>query len=190
MMKRIKETFKIPECLALANITILHKKKCKLDLKNWCGIFVSSVLRTILIKLVHGLTYEMVNENIGARKYKSVRNHLFLLNSVISEVMSSVKKTPIDITIMDFKQMFDSEELETVINSFYEAEIKDDMIGLVYEANKSVTFAVKTPSGLTSKRTIRNKIMQGDVMSPLVSSNMVDENITKIAMATQNFYIY
>ena len=156
---------------------------------------MSSVLRTILMKLVHGRTYEIVNENmtdsqIGARKNKSVQNHLFVLNSVISDVMSSVKKTPIDITIMDFKQMFDSEELETVLNSFYEAGIKDDMLGLVYEANKSVTFAVKTPSGLTSKRTIRNKIMQGDVMSPLVSSNMVDDNITKMAMATQNFYMY
>ena len=117
MMKRIKETFKIPECLALANITILHKKKCKLDLKNWRGIFLSSVLHTILMKLVHERTYEIVNENmtdsqIGARKNKSVRNHLFVLNSVISDVMSSVKKTPIDITIMDFKQMFDKHQVD------------------------------------------------------------------------------
>ena len=156
---------------------------------------MSSVLRIILMKLVHGRTYEIVNENmiysqIGTRKNKSLQNNLFVLNSVISDVMSSVKRTPIDITIMNFKKIIDSEELETLLNSFYEAGIKDDMLGLVYEANTSVTFAVKTAIGLTSKRTIRNKIMQGDVMSPLVSSNMVDENITKIAMATQNFYIY
>ena len=31
--------------------------------------------------------------------------------------------------------------------------------------------------------------MQGDVISPLVSSNMVDENISKRAMATHNFYM-
>ena len=86
--------------------------------------------------------------------------------------------------------MFDSEKLETVLNSFYEAGIHDDMLGLVYEANKNVTFAVKTPSGLTSRRNISNKIMQGDVISPLVSSNMVDENISKRAMATHNFYMY
>ena len=97
MMNKIKKTLQIPDCLKVANITILHKKKCKLDLNNWRGIFVSSVLRTILMKLVHDWTYETVNVNmtdgqIGARKQKSVRNHLFVLNSVISDVMSSIKK--------------------------------------------------------------------------------------------------
>ena len=47
LMTRIKESLKIPECLQAAYITILHKKKCKLDLNNWRGIFVSSVLITI-----------------------------------------------------------------------------------------------------------------------------------------------
>ena len=32
--------------------------------------------------------------------------------------------------------------------------------------------------------------MQGDVLSPLVSSNMVDHNISKVALATGNFYMY
>ena len=64
MMNRIKESLEIPECLQAANITVLHKKKCKLDLNNWRGIFVSSVLRTILMKLVHGQTYEIVNKNM------------------------------------------------------------------------------------------------------------------------------
>ena len=109
MMNRIKKKMEIPQCLTTANITILHKNKCKLDLNNWRGIYVSSVLRTILMKLVHGRTYEVVNKNmtdgqIGARKNKSGRNHLFILNSVLSDVMSSVKKTPIDLTIMDFNK--------------------------------------------------------------------------------------
>ena len=47
LMTRIKESLKIPECLQAFYITILHKKKCKLDLNNWRGIFVSSVLITI-----------------------------------------------------------------------------------------------------------------------------------------------
>ena len=52
MMNRIKTEIVVPECLRRANITILHKKGSKLDLKNWRGIFVCSVLRTILMKLV------------------------------------------------------------------------------------------------------------------------------------------
>ena len=55
---------------------------------------------------------------------------------------------------------------------------------------KFVTFAVKTTTGLIEYRTIRNKIMQGDVLSPLMSSNFVDTNIGKIAVSTGNTYLY
>ena len=108
----------------------------------------------------------------------------------MSDVTSSKKKIPIDLSIMDFKQMFDAEELPIVLNAFYESGVKDDMFSLLHEANSSVTFAVKTPSGLTESRSIRNKIMQGDIMSPLLSSNMVDHHIGKMAVATKNIYMY
>ena len=63
------------------------------------------------------------------------------------------------------------------------------MLAIFSEANKGVTFSVKTPSGLTKTKTLQNKIRQGDVISPLVSSNMVDENISKVAVATHNLYM-
>ena len=64
------------------------------------------------------------------------------------------------------------------------------MFAIIYEANKSVMFAVKTPTGLTEYRTIKNKVMQGDVLSPLMSSNMVDKNIGKVAISARNVYMY
>ena len=113
MFNEMKNQVTIPECLRTAHVTILHKKKCRLDLNNWRGIFVCSVLRTILMKLIYERTYpkvelSMTDSQIGARKHKSVRNHLFVLNTILSDVMSSVKKEPIDLSIMDFKQMFDN----------------------------------------------------------------------------------
>ena len=39
MMNKIKHDRKVPECLRRANITILRKKNCKLDLNNWRGVF-------------------------------------------------------------------------------------------------------------------------------------------------------
>ena len=195
MMNRIKTEIVVPECLRRANITILHKKGSKLDLKNWRGIFLCSVFRKILMKLVLERTYEKVTQSmsdckIGAQKNKSVRNHLFVLNSIISDVMSSKKKKSVDLNIMDFKQMFDAEELTNVLNSFYEAGVRDDMFAIVNEANKSVKFAVKTPTGMTDTRTINNKIMKGDVLSPLISSNMVDKNIVDPAISSRNVYMY
>ena len=49
--------------------------------------------------------------------------------------------------------------------------------------------AVKTPNRLTQKITINEKVMQGDVFC-LVSSNMVDKNIGKVALVTGNTYKY
>ena len=97
MMNQMKSQTSIPESLRTAQITILHKKGCKLDLNNWRGIFVSSVLRTILMKLIYERTYYIVSSNvidsqIGARKNKSFRHNLFVLNTIISDVTSSKKK--------------------------------------------------------------------------------------------------
>ena len=73
---------------------------------------------------------------IRAIKKKRVSNHLFLLNLILSDVLSSNKKEPIDINIMDFKQMFDAEALPIVLNAYFEAGVTDDMLALVNEANK------------------------------------------------------
>ena len=195
MFNKMKDEGQIPEALRTANITSLHKKNNKLDLNNWRGIFVTSVLRTILMKIIHERAYEIVastmtDSQIGARKGKSVRNHIFVLNSIISDVMSSVKKVPIDLNIMDFSQMFDSEELFVTLNSLYEAGITSDILPVIYEANKMNYIAVKTPGGLTERKSISNKIMQGDVLGPLVSSNMVDKYVGERAMETGQIYMY
>ena len=63
---------------------------------------------------------------------------------------------------MDFKQMFDAEELTVCLNALYEANIKDDMQALIYKANKNTIFAVKTPNGITTSAQIVNKVLQGD----------------------------
>ena len=154
MMNKIKTDTTVPQCLRTANITMLHKKKSKLDLNNWRGVFVTSVLRTILMKMLHARTYDqvassMTDSQIGAKKNNSVRNHLFILNSIISDVLSSKNKQPIDLNIMDFRQMFDAEELSVCLNSFYDAGVQNDLLPLLYEANRQNVIAVKTPNGIT-----------------------------------------
>ena len=58
------------------------------------------------------------------------------------------------------------------------------------EANEIVQFAVKTPNGMTETSSISNKIMQGDVMAPLMSSNFVDVNIVRTANKTVVFVMH
>ena len=64
------------------------------------------------------------------------------------------------------------------------------MLALLNEANKSVKFAVITPNGLTDSRNITNKVMQGDVMAPLMSANFVDRGLVKPTIETGHVYMY
>ena len=91
---------------------------------------------------------------------------------------------------MDFKQMFDAEELTVCLNALYEANIKDDMLALIYEANKNTIFAVITLNGITTSAQNVNKVSQGDVLAPLISSNMVEKNIGVPAIKTHNICLY
>ena len=61
---------------------------------------------------------------------------------------------------------------------------RDDIFALIYEANCENVISVKTPSGITKKGNIYNKIMQGDFLGPLLSGNMVDKAIGGNALKT------
>ena len=71
----------------------------------------------------------------------------------------------------------------------YDAKIKDDMLALLYEANETTCFKLKTPNGMNAIETINLKILEGDVLAPLISSNMVDKNIGK-KQKMHRMYLY
>ena len=50
------------------------------------------------------LDESMSDSQVGARKGKNVRNHLWIVNGIISDVLSSKSKKPVDIQIFDYKQ--------------------------------------------------------------------------------------
>jgi hypothetical protein len=116
----------------------------------------------------------MSDSNIGARKRKNIRNHIFIVNSIIHDVLSKKYNDPIDIMVLDYKQMFDSECLFECMNDMYEAGVDDDKFSLIYEANRENLVAVQTPNGLSRREPVHEIVMQGDVLVPLISSLQVD----------------
>ena len=131
------------------------------------------------MKMIYKDKYEVIiasmsDSNIGTRKGRNIRNHIFVVNSVIHDVLSKKTKEPIDIMVLDYKQMFDSECLYECMNDLYEAGIKDDIFALIYEANRENQIAVKTPNGITRREKFSEIVMQGDVLAPLMSSLQVD----------------
>ena len=96
------------------------------DLDSDRGIFSVSIFRTMLMKLIYQDKYDVIEEsmsdlNIGARKKKNIRNHIFIVNSVFHDILSNKSNDPVDIMILDYKQMLDLQCLFECMNNLFEA---------------------------------------------------------------------
>ena len=61
----------------------------------------------------------MSDSQIGGRINKNIRNHAWILNAIIVDVVSSKSKTAVDVCIYDYKQCFDSLWLKECMNDVY-----------------------------------------------------------------------
>ena len=94
-------------------MTTIPKSGLKFELKNERGIFRLSVLRNILLRLIYNRKYDMIDanmsdNNIGTRRNKSSRNHIWLINGINHEQNSSTKHAQLVMQSFDYTQMFDS----------------------------------------------------------------------------------
>ena len=139
---KIKEANEIPDFVRLANISTIYKGKGKKNLLiNERGIFVVTILRSILMKLIYFDYYSILDKSmsdaqVGARRGRNIRNHLWILNGIITDVLSSKSKKPIDVSVYDYKQCFDSLWLQECMNDFYAAGFSDDKFALLCNINK------------------------------------------------------
>ena len=178
---KIREEDYIPDFVTLADVVTIYKGKGeKCDLKNDRGIFLVTIFRSILMRLIYLdksklLDHSMSDSQVGGRKGKSVRNHIWILNGIICDVLSKKNKTPIDLGIYDYRQCFDTLWVQECMNDLYKGGIKDDRFKLLYNINTKVDVAVKTPIGKTKRGVITNAIIQGDVFGPMFCAKQVDE---------------
>ena len=194
LFNSMKTELHIPKMLQYANITTIWKKKgSRQDLNNDRGIFVVSVMRMILDSLIYQDKYNELDENmsdsnIGARKARNVRDHLFIVNSVLNG-----ESDPVDIQIYDVEKCFDALWLEDCMLDMYDTlppGARDDKIALVYEMNKENYVAVNTAVGLTDRVMLPTVVMQGGKWGPLKCSNSMDKIGKKCAEKGEHLYTY
>ena len=130
MFNNLKEKQLIPEFMNICNITTVHKKGPKTELKNERGIFRVPVLRSILMRLVYDRKYWDIDNNMsdcqmGARKGKSSKYNIFIVNGIIHEVMKSRNKKPVMLQIYHYAQMFDSMDLGQAISDMFDTGLND-----------------------------------------------------------------
>ena len=133
MLNKVKEEGIVPDFMNVTSVTTIPKQGSKFKLTNERGIFKVSILRTILLRLLYNRCYSMVNanmsdSNIGARKEKSCRNHIWILNGINHEHHTSQKKADLRFNFYDYSQMFDSMVLSETLSDMHSVGMVDDSL--------------------------------------------------------------
>jgi hypothetical protein len=177
----IKQSDQIPDFMKIADITALYKGKgSKNDLKNERGIFVVSTYRSILMKLLMKDKYQIIEDHmspsqIGGRKNMNIRNHIWIANSILHDVLKSKNSDPIDIQILDIKQCFDGLWSEDCLSDIFRYGVQDSTINLLDDASKNIQISVKTPVGKTDRALVQSRlVLQGDVWGPTFCATTID----------------
>ena len=169
LMNLIQSTLIIPNFMQYADITSIFKNKnSRMSLSNDRGIFVLAVLRKILDKLVYLDKYQdlennMSDSNIGARKHKNVRNHLFIVYGVITSVLRGGRGC-VDLQIYDLVQAFDSLWIQDCMNDLFDClpeYQRDKKLTLIYQTNMNNLVIVNTPMGQTDRVDMPQIVQQG-----------------------------
>ena len=196
LMNKSKQQMNDPEFFQLANIVPIYKGKGERSmLKNDRGIFMLSLFRKLKNKLIHNDIYEIVDSNmsesqVGGRHKRGIRNHLFVLYSVMNSALNN-EGPPLDLGVLDITTMFDALWLEECCNDLYEAGIVDDKMALIYEGNKRNLVAVSSPAGETKRVELNKIICQGESNGPLIAGVQMD-GIGKdmVKHYSENLYTY
>ena len=194
----IKNNFTIPDFMSKQNICTVYKNKgSRLDMKNERGIFLLTSLRKVLDNLLYHDLYEDIDENmsdsnVGARRGRQVKNHLFIMHGVINSVVNGTEAC-IDIQFYDLEQAFDSLWLSDCMLDVYDTlppNNRDEKLALVYKLSEENQVAVSTPHGLTERMSIPEIVQQGGTWGPVLCSNSIDSIGKKLWRRGQTSYLY
>ena len=194
----IKKTFHIPLFVMLENITTIYKNKgSRFDMDNDRGIFILTVLKKILDNLIYqdnskDIDDGMSDSNIGSRKDRNIKNHLFIIYGVINHVIKG-KGESIDLQIYDLEKAFDALWLEDCLIDLFDTlpkENRNEKIALLYESNVDNLVAVNTAVGVTERVNIPRIVQQGGTWGPALCSNTVDTIGKKCRDRGELHYLY
>ena len=169
--------------MTLSNITSIYKRSgSKQDMSNQRGIFSLTIFKKILDNLLLNDLYNdvdngMSESNIGGRRKRMAKDHLFVLYGVINSVNNDKNEDSIDVLVYDVEKAFDKLFLDDCINDLIDTLPKHketDKISLLHKSNESTKVSVNTPFGQTKRQEYKNIVQQGGGWGGILCSNSVD----------------
>ena len=161
------------------SITSLYKNKgLQSDFSNQRGIFSVSKVKSIYDKLIYSEVYDVIDQNmscsnVGGRKQRNIRDHLFVVYAAINDVMNGTG-TSFDIQGYDVMKCFDEMWYEETLNDLWDVKIQDDKFALISKLDEKCQIVVKTPCGVTEMFEVQRVILQGSLFGPIKCSVQMD----------------
>ena len=137
LMNKIKRDQIFPEKFEECNISSIWKSKGpKNQFESYRGVFRVSVFRNILDRIIyndkyHNIDSNLTDSNVGSRKNRNIRDHIFVLNAVINSITQDNENAH-DFQIYHTKETFDYLWVHEVINELFNAGFKSDKLNLLF----------------------------------------------------------
>ena len=143
MFNEMKSSMEVPNIIQWSNITSIYKRSgSKEDMNNQRGIFNLTVLRKIADNLLYNDLHEeiekgMSDSNIGGRKGRMAKDHLFIVYGIINDVVHG-KAEAIDVSSYDIEKAFDKLWMKECFNDLTDTvgkELENNKISLLFKLN-------------------------------------------------------
>ena len=195
LLNRIKRELYLPQELTNSDIKVIYKGKGdRADILNNRGIFILPILRNLLDMLIYEDEKDIIFNSmgcyqVGAQKGRNIRDNTFVIHAVCHEARKT--KNPIDVTLYDVAQCFDSLWIQETINDLYESGVKNKNLNLVHIGNKMTKMGIRNPTGTITRDRVElnNIVMQGSVLGPILCSNQISKNSTS-ALNNGCYFMY
>ena len=179
MFNLIKSELKAPLFMKQMTITSLYKNKGRRnEFCNQHGIFNLSKVKSMLDKLIYKDIYNQIDSklscsNIGGRKGRNIRDHLFLIYGMINDVINGTAG-PIDLTLYDISKCFDEMWHAETMNDLYDTDVQNDKFAMVAKLDEDCFITVKTPCGESEQFSLSKLVLQGSVFGPIKCCVQID----------------
>ena len=131
-----KLNLEIPEFFELMSITSLYKHKGpKSELSSDRGVFNVNKVRSIFDKVIYSDVYDIIDQNmsfsnVGGRKHRNIRDHLFVVYAAINDVING-NGDSFDIHCYDVMKCFDEMWYEETMNDLWNVKVQDEKFSLI-----------------------------------------------------------
>ena len=104
-----------------------------------------NIFKSLLMRLIYQDKFKTIDSHIsdfqiGGRKGRNVRDHIFVVKKIIQDTLSSVNMKPIKISVAHFQLCFDGLSLLLTCRDLHQSGCKDDKLALLFDINRKKMF--------------------------------------------------